>query len=154
MKMVKQEPGSRECAACVVSMLTDRTREEILTAAPDYAVKVDGDWLNMLVNLGYLLQDPRDDPGFDNGKTCDGRVFTGHFNLPRGYRYYCTICSSNDAHTVAIDENGMVFDPSPSAPMSGTCTLEQYVRHNHKISGEVRIGCCYRVLIPGMRVSK
>ncbi len=144
--MVKQDPGSKQCGACVVAMLTDRTREEILAACPNYAAMADCDWLNFLGRLGYVLQDPRDDPGFDKSKTCGEMVFNGHFNLPRGYRYYCTIKVPKDAHAVAIDENGMVFDPSTSAPMTGTCTLEQYVRHNYETLGETRIVGCRRVV--------
>jgi hypothetical protein len=35
-------------------------------------------------------------------------------------------------HAVAIDERGMVFDPSTNAPMTGTCTLAEYLEFNRK----------------------
>jgi len=96
---------------------------------------------------GLTLEDPRDDKDFDRSLTCDGKVYAGHFKLPLGFRYYCTVEVPNaQPHAVAIDEHGMVFDPSTSAPMIGTCTLEQYVRLNHQKFGGVRIGCCYRVI--------
>jgi hypothetical protein len=50
---------------------------------------------------------------------------------------------SKGVHAVAIDERGIVFDPSTSAPMNGTCTLEKYLEANHT-QGIVRVGC-YRV---------
>jgi hypothetical protein len=151
MQMVKQQPGSGQCGLCAVAMLTDRTREEMLVDFPNCETTADYDWLNYMRHaLGFTLEDPRDDDGFDRTLTCDGRVFSGHFKLPMGFRYYCTIVVVKSGvevpHAVAIDENGMVFDPSNSAPPTATCTLEQYVRHNHKIFGAARIGCCYRVI--------
>lgn len=134
----------------------------------DYCTTADHQWLNyMRFNLGLTLEDPRDDKDFDRSLTCDGRVFRGHFKLPLGVRYYCTIAVPAEkarlqavaaersvpivvdgeiTHAVAIDEHGMVFDPSTNTPMTGTCTLEQYVRHNHATLGQVRIACCYRVI--------
>jgi hypothetical protein len=168
MQMVKQEPNSNQCGLCTVAMLTDRTREEMLAKFPDYKSKADYEWLNyMRHDLGITLEDPRNDKEFDRSLTCDGRVFNGHFKLPQGFRYYCTVVvpklrshavaadgrsaavgtSDEVAHAVAIDERGMVFDPSTGAPMTGTCTLEQYVRQNQEKFGEVRIGCCYRVIV-------
>jgi hypothetical protein len=132
-------------------MLTDRSREELLAKFPDYEKKADCEWLNYMRNdLGLTLEDPRDDKDFDRTLTCDGKVFSGHFKLPLGFPYYCTVVVKQDddeiAHAVAIDEHGMVFDPSNSAPMTGTCTLEQYVRHNQQTFGEARVGCCFRVI--------
>ena len=46
---------------------------------------------------------------------------------------------------LAVDESGMVFDPSTSAPMVGTCTLAQYLRFNQAKFHTIVIGCCYRV---------
>ncbi|SRR5712692_10164545 len=167
MQMVKQEPGSNQCGLCVVAMLTDQTREEMLAKFPDDETKADYEWLNYLrFDLGLTLEDPRDDQDFDRSLTCDGNVFNGHFKLPLGHRYYCNIAVPENArlravaveqcrptvvdgeitHAVAIDERGIVFDPSTTAPMTGTCTLEQYVRHNHATLGQARIASCYRVI--------
>lgn len=148
MQMVKQEPGSKQCGLCVVAMLTDRNREEMLAKFPHYETTADYQWLNyMRFDLGLTLEDPRNDQDFDRRLTCDGKVFIGHFKLPLGHRYYCTILTSKtQPHSVAIDERGMVFDPSNSAPPTGTCTLEQYVRCNQEAFGEASIGCCYRVI--------
>jgi hypothetical protein len=134
-------------------MLTDQTREEMLAKFPDYETKADYEWLNYLrFDLGFTLEDPRDDKDFDRSLTCDGDVYSGHFKLPLGYRYYCSIAVPEEiarlrlravaveqrepiatdgeiAHAVAIDERRMVFDPSTNTPVIGTCTLEQYVRH-------------------------
>ena len=68
------------------------------------------------------------------------------FHLSRGHRYYCTIHVPAGTHAVAIDEQGVVFDPSTNAPAEGACTLEQYVKHNHKTSPGIFISCCYPVL--------
>src|SRR5882724_1339858 len=92
MQMVKQKPGSNQCGLCVVAMLTDRTREEMLAKFPDYETRADYEWLNyMHHDLGITLEDPRDDKDFDRRLTCDGKVFSGHFKLPLGHRYYCTV---------------------------------------------------------------
>src|SRR5437667_4533915 len=145
MQMVKQEPSSKQCGLCVVAMLTDRTREQIQADVPDYEAKADWFWLNYIRALGYVLEDVRNDPGFDRSLTCEGKVFSGHFKLPLGHQYYCTVCTPTAAHAIAIDQHGMVFDPSNSAPMTGACTLEEHVRCNHQNFGEATIGCCYRV---------
>jgi hypothetical protein len=165
MQMVKQEPGSNQCGLCVVALLTDQTREEMLAKFPDYGTKADYEWLNyMRHDLGLILEDPRDDPDFDKTKSCDGNVYNGHFKLPLGYRYYCLIAvpaeiagrravagESNPivvdgeiTHAVAIDERGIVFDPSTN--VVGTYTLEEYVRHNHATLGKVRIASCHRIV--------
>ena len=81
--MVKQEPGSGQCGLCTVAMLTNRTREEMLAVFPDYEGKADFEWLNyMRHDLGLVLEDPRNDDGFDRTLSCDGKVFNGHFKLP------------------------------------------------------------------------
>src|SRR5271165_5959185 len=130
VQMVKQESGSNECGACTVAMLTDRSRDEILADVPDPQMP-DYFWLNYMSRLGFTVKDVRDDVGFDKTKTCDGLIFKGYFQLARGHRYYCSLVTAKGVHAVAIDEAGMVFDPSTTAPAIGTCTLEQYVRINH-----------------------
>src|ERR1700686_1160561 len=147
MKMVKQAVGSNECGLCAVAMLTDRTKEEILAEVanpenPDYF------WLNYMHALGYRLQDVRDDPGFDQTFAWD-RMFNGHLALPLGDRYYCSVRTGvSRPHAIAIDESGMVFDPSTSAPMQSSCTLAEYLRWNQQTLGEVAICSCYRVRLP------
>ena len=145
MRMVKQSPGSNECGACVVAMLTDRTRDDILRDVPEPEMKADSFWLTYMHNLGFALEDVRDDPAFDRTFAIPGRVFNGHYQLPRGHRYYCTLHVDGRTHAVAIDEEGLVFDPSTSAPDKASCTLEEYVRHNHKTFPDIVISCCYRV---------
>jgi hypothetical protein len=149
MQMVKQQPGSNQCGACAVAMVTDRTREEILAEVP-HVEKPDHFWLNYMVSLGFTLEDVRDDKGFDTTKVSNGMIFNGHFKLPQGHRYYCSVSVPNgQTHAVAIDEHGMVFDPSTGAPMIGTCTLEEYVRRNQNTFGKVFISCCFRVCKDG-----
>jgi hypothetical protein len=143
MQMVKQETDN-ECGACTVAMLTDRSRDEILVDAPNPRMP-DHFWLNYMCRLGFTVGDVRDDEGFDRTKTCDGMVFNGYFQLARGHRYYCSLVTAKGAHAVAIDEAGMVFDPSTSAPQVGTCTLEQYVRANHHPSRNIIVQC-FRVM--------
>jgi hypothetical protein len=145
MRMVKQSPGSNECGACVVAMLTDSTRDEILRDVPRPETKADFFWLTYMRDRGFALEDVRDDPGFDRTFAITGRVFNGHFQLPSGHRYYCTLHVAGRTHAVAIDEQGLVFDPSTTAPGKGSCTLEEYVRHNHKSFPDIFISCCYRV---------
>jgi hypothetical protein len=144
MKMVKQAVGSNECGLCAVAMLTDRTKEEILAdvANPENPDHV---WLNYMEALGYLLEDVRNDPGFD--RTFAWRnMFNGYLALPQGNRYYCTVLTAiNRAHAVAIDEFGMVFDPSTGAPMQGSWTLAEYLRCNQQTLGNISIAYCYRV---------
>ena len=94
MVMVKQERDSNHCGLCVVAMLTDRSREELLAAFPHYEKMADWNWLNYIRSLGFRLQDPRDDEAFDRSRVCGGNVFAGHFKLPYGYRYYCTVWGS------------------------------------------------------------
>jgi hypothetical protein len=116
MQMVKEERDSNQCGLCVVAMLTDRTREELLAAFPHYEKMADWNWLNYIRSLGFDLQDPHDDQGFDRTRVCDGNVFAGHFKLSQGYRNYCSVSVPTmqiyGAHAIAIDETGMVFDPS------------------------------------------
>ena len=88
---------------------------------PDYF------WLNHMSRLSFAVDDVRDDEGFDKTKTCDGMVFNGYLQLARGHRYDCSLVTEKSVHAVAIDEAGMVFDPSTSAPEVRTCTLEKYI---------------------------
>jgi hypothetical protein len=125
-------------------MLTDKTLEEILRAVPN-PEKPDWFWLNYMRDCGFTLSDVRNDSDFEKTFAIDGMVFEGYFCLPRGDRYYCSITIPKGTHAVAIDEQGLVFDPSTSAPMTGACTLEQYVRANFKVAGCIFISCCYRV---------
>jgi hypothetical protein len=119
MKMIKQAPGSEECGACVVAMVTDRTKEEVLKDRPNPAQR-DCDWLNYMEELGLVLDDPRDDPAFDRSKPWP-EMYNGYLNLPKGSRYYCTIAATlTKIHALAIDEERMVLDPSTSASMEGT----------------------------------
>ena len=143
--MVKQSAGSRECGACVVAMLMDKTLDEILYDVPEPETKADYFWLSYLRDRGFLLEDVRDDSGFDKTFAIPRRVFNGHLQLPLGYRYYCSITVPEGTHAIAIDEQGFVLDPSTSAPKEGTCTLRQYVEHNHKTFPGIFISCCYRV---------
>jgi hypothetical protein len=151
MQMVKQQ-GQNECGLCTVAMLTDRTREQLLTLFPHYENMADCDWLNYIRSLGFALQDPRNDEGFDKTRVCGGNVFAGHLKLPLGQRYYCSVSVPAMplyvAHAVAIDERGMVFDPSSNAPMTGTHSLEQYVMCNYEKFKAVRIACCYPLVPP------
>ena len=149
MRMVKQSRGGRECGACVVAMLTDKTLGEILRDVPNLE-KPDGFWLSYIYDRGFKLEDVRDDPAFDRNFAIDSIVFEGYFRLARGNRYYCSITIPEGTHAVAIDEQGFVLDPSTDAPMTGCCTLEQYVRANHKAVGSIFISCCYRVIGGGM----
>ena len=139
MQMVKQEAGN-ECGACTVAMLTDRSRNEILADVPNPQMP-DYFWLNYMCRLGFTVTDVRDDVGFDRTKTCGGMVFSGYFQLTRGHRYYCSLVTAKGVHAVAIDEAGMVFNPSTSTPEVGTCTLEQYVRLNHRLSRNIIVRC-------------
>jgi hypothetical protein len=141
--MVKQAPGSNECGVCVVAMLTDRTKEVILAEVAD-PEKPDYFWLNYMQAAGFVLDDVRDDPGFDRAFAWNG-MFNGYLSLPLGNRYYCSVRTANAVHAIAIDESGMVLDPSTSAPIQGTCTLSDYLCLNQKTFGAVSIGCCYRV---------
>lgn len=143
MRMVKQAPNSNECGACVVAMLTDRTKEEILADVGD-PEKPDYFWLNYMGSLGFELDDARNLPGFDTSLAWPG-TFNGHLNLPLGHRYYCSIVVPSGVHAIAVDEAGHVFDPSTAAPVEGTCTLGEYLRLNQKNSGAIRIGSCYQV---------
>jgi hypothetical protein len=141
--MVKQGTGSNDCGACVVAMLTDRTKEEILAEVgppekPDYF------WLNYMQTLGLVVvEDVRDDPGFDRAFAWN-EMFNGNLTLPLGSRYYCSVRTAKGAHAVAVDESGMVFDPSTSAPMLATCTLNEYLRLNQETFDSISVGC-YRV---------
>jgi hypothetical protein len=145
MRMVKQSAGCNECGACVVAMLMDRTLDEILRDVPEPEMKADFFWLTYMRDRGFALEDVRDDSGFDRTFAIAGKVFNGHFHLPRRHRYYCTLHIPAGAHAVAIDEQGLVFDPSTNAPAEGSCTLEEYVRYNHNASPSIFISCCYRV---------
>ena len=144
MRMVKQELESNQCGACVVAMLTDRSRDEVIADVGD-PERPDYFWLKYMAHLGFVLEDVRDGQGFDKTLRYDGTIFGGHLNLPLGERYYCSIWTPQGVHAVAIAEDGMVFDPSTSAPMIGTCTLEQYLGVNRQASGTIRVSCCYRV---------
>jgi hypothetical protein len=141
--MVKQALGSKECGACVVAMLTGHTKEEILGEVPG-PEKPDYFWLNFMHRLGFVLEDVRNDKNLDKTLAWDG-MFNGHLSLPCGSRYYCSIRVPLGTHAIAIDETGMVYDPSTSAPMKGTCTLGEYLRFNREKFGTIAIGCCYRV---------
>ena len=143
MRMIKQKPGSNECAACVVAMLTDRTKDEILASVSD-PEKPDYFWLRFMRTLGFSLEDVRNDRDFDTGFAWKG-MFNGYLMLPTGNRYYCSVRVAKGEHALAVDESGMVFDPSTSAPMVGTCTLAQYLRFNQAKFHTIVIGCCYRV---------
>ena len=79
----------------------------------------------------------------------DGEVFRGQLDLPPGDHYYCSVWTPTGAHVVAIDERGMVFDPSTNAPMTVRCTLAEYLEFNRKSFGTIRVSCCYRVRAPG-----
>jgi hypothetical protein len=140
MQMVKQAPGSNECGACVVAMLTDRTKDEILAevGAPE---KPDYFWLNYMQALGLVVEDVRDDIGFDRTLAWD-TMFNGYLSLPLGTRYYCSVRTAKAVHAIAVDKSGMVFDPSTSAPMLGTCTLNEYLRLNQSTINSIG---CYRV---------
>jgi hypothetical protein len=81
MQMVNQEPGSNQCGLCTVAMLTDRTREEMLAAVPDYDGKADYFWLNHMHTLGFGLEDVRNDKDFDRSLTCDGKCSMGTSNF-------------------------------------------------------------------------
>jgi hypothetical protein len=142
MRMVKQKGGSNECGVCAVAMLVDRSREEILKDVPK-PEQPDHFWLNYMVSLGFSAEDVRNDRDFDRSLVFDGKIFKGQLHPPLGYRYYCSVCTAKGVHAVAIDERGMVFDPSTSAPMSGTCTFAEYLEAN-RTQGIVRVGC-YRV---------
>jgi hypothetical protein len=72
-------------------------------------------------------------------------MFNGYLGLPVGYRYYCSVRNAKGVHALAIDEAGMVLDPSTSAPMLGACTLSEYLRLCQETFGSIAIGCCYRV---------
>ena len=119
------------------------------------------------VRISLTLEDPRDDQDFDRSLTrATPTCSMGTSNSPWAIRYYCNIAVPENArlravvveqcrptvvdgeitHAIAIDERGIVFDPSTTAPMTGTCTLEQYVRHNHAALGQARIASCYRVI--------
>jgi hypothetical protein len=148
MQMVKQEAGSNQCGACTVAMLIDRSREEILRAVSD-SEKPDYFWLNYMSGLGFSLEDVRNDKDFDRDLTFDGEVFRGHLDLPLGDRYYCSVWTPKGVHAVAIDERGMVFDPSTNAPMTGKYTLAEYLEFNRKSAGTIRVSCCYRVRASG-----
>jgi hypothetical protein len=96
MQMVKQTPGSNECGACVVAMLTDRTKEEILAEVgtpekPDYF------WLNYMQALGLVVEDVRDDIEFDRTLAWS-TMFNGYLNLPLGARYYCSVRMAKAVH--------------------------------------------------------
>ncbi|HEV2616729.1 MAG TPA: hypothetical protein VGU63_09000 [Candidatus Acidoferrales bacterium] len=126
----------------MVAMLTDRTKAEILADVgtpekPDYF------WLNYMQALGFVVEDVRDDMGFDRTLAWK-TMFNGYLNLPLGSRYYCSLRTAEAVHAVAVDESAMVFDPSTSAPMLGTCTLNEYLRLNRKKFDSISIGC-YRV---------
>jgi hypothetical protein len=54
IQMVKQKAGSNQCGACVVAMLIDRSREEILRAVPD-SENPDYFWLNYMSDLGFFI---------------------------------------------------------------------------------------------------
>jgi len=148
MKMIKQAPGSEECGACVVAMVTNRTREEVLKDRPNPAQR-DCDWLNYMEELGFVLDDPRDDPGFDKSKPWP-EMYNGYLNLPKGSRYYCTIAATlTKIHALAIDEERMVLDPSTSASMEGTWILGDFLRwHQQHEFPKIAIVCCRRVRRP------
>jgi hypothetical protein len=108
---------------CVVAMLTDRTKEEILVEVgsperPDYFL------LNYMQSLGLVVEDVRDDSGFDRTLAWS-TMFNGYLNLALGIRYYCSVRTAKAVHAVAVDEFGRVFDPSTSALMLGTCTAQR-----------------------------
>jgi hypothetical protein len=88
--------------------------------------------------------------GNDKGQYALSCNVRGHLDLPLGDRYYCSVWTPKGVHAVAIDERGMVFDPSTNAPMTGTCTLAEYLEFNRKsTAGTIRVSCCYRVRAPG-----
>jgi len=112
MQMVKQKPGSNECGLCVVAMLTDQTREEMLAKFPDYETKADYEWLNYLrFDLGLTLEDPRDDQDFDRSLTCE---IQWALQTPLGHRYYCNIAVPENARLRAVALNN-VGQPSWTA---------------------------------------
>jgi hypothetical protein len=125
-------------------MLIDKTLDEILHDVPEPQTKADSFWLTYMRDRGFVLEDVRD-AAFDKTFAIPRQVFSGHFQLPRGYRYYCSITVPEDTHAVAIDEQGFVLDPSTTAPAEGVCTLEQYIQHNRKTFPIIFISCCYRV---------
>jgi hypothetical protein len=139
MQMVKQRVGTNECGACTVAMLTEHTLEEILAVVPKPEMP-DYFWLNLMQAKGFVVSDVRDDPNFDRTFAWDG-MFNGHLKLPLGSRYYCSIRCPAGVHAVAIDESGLLFDPSPTAPPPGACSLEQLLRLNHERLGAITIGC-------------
>lgn len=141
--MVKQAASSNECGLCVVAMLIDCEKQDILAQVggpekPDYF------WLNYMRSLGFVLEDVRDDPQFDRSLAWSG-MFNGYLSLSPGSRYYCSVYCGNRVHAVAVDETGMVFDPRTSAPIVASCTLKEYLCFNQEKRGGVAIASCYRI---------
>lgn len=131
MKMVKQRlppdgTTAMDCGVCTVAMLTDLPYEKILADVSEYRTTNDHGWMRYLNLLGFEV-DQADE-----------------HNPPEGLRLYCGVLAVKDGktgyHALAVDESGLIFDPSTNAPEPGKFKLSEGVE-----SGVFKIHCCFTV---------
>jgi hypothetical protein len=108
--LIKQR-SPRDCALCVVAMLTESPYESVLAHNPNYENQTDEGWINYIRTLSF-------------------RVRRTTLILP-GHRYFCIVSEETEhdprnSHAIGIDERGRVFDPATRAPNPGILTIEWY----------------------------
>lgn len=131
MRIVKQRATgdctvARDCAVCVIAMLTDLPYEKVLADNPNYRLTSDHDLIRYLNLLGFQVDQ------------------VDETNPPSGQRLFCAVAANVNEqmipHAIAIDESGRIFDPANGAPEPGKFTLAQCVAH-----GTFRIHSCFTV---------
>jgi hypothetical protein len=110
VELIKQR-SLRDCAVCVVAMLTESPYESVLAHNPNYESQPDEQWIDYIRTLKF-------------------RVRRTTLILP-GHRYFCIVSKETEgdprnSHAIGIDEQGRVFDPSTRAPDPGVLTVEWY----------------------------
>jgi len=110
MKLIKQR-HPRDCALCVAAMLTGRSYEEVLSHNPDFKNQTDEKWVAYLRSAGLTVRRTR--------------------LILRAHSYFCIALASpkdsaRHSHAIAVDEDGLVFDPATNAPQPGLLSVEWY----------------------------
>jgi glyoxylase-like metal-dependent hydrolase (beta-lactamase superfamily II) len=102
VELIKQR-SLRDCALCVVAMLTESPYESVLAHNPNYESQTDEQWIDYIRTLKF-------------------RVRRTTLILP-GHRYFCIVSKETEgdprnSHAIGIDEQGRVFDPFDSRARS------------------------------------
>lgn len=110
MKLIKQR-HPRDCALCVVAMLTGRSYEQVLLHNPDFENQTDEKWIEYLRSTGRTVRRTR-------------------LILP-AHSYFCIVLatpkdSARNSHAIAVNEDSLVFDPATNAPQPGLLSVEWY----------------------------